>query len=282
MAEYICDVCKFIYDDGNNPSWDTLDGDWPCPVCGSLKKMFKKKDDALYQADETAELKKGRKESEQSPDLKRTMSETEHYFSDIHEISAGGDIIYEPMRTRLKTISWDDILIKGAQLAKIPLNSEDPVNVRTIIGPDADHPLIIESPVYIAHMSFGALSREAKMALAAGSAASKTAVGSGEGGILSQDFENAYKYIFEYVPNLYSVNEENLKKVDAIEIKIGQSTKPGMGGHLPGSKVTREIADLRGVNKGDDIKSPSHFPGLKTKEDLKKRGNYSAPIFRDD
>ena len=42
MAEYICDVCKFIYDDGNNPSWDTLDGDWPCPVCGSLKKMFKK------------------------------------------------------------------------------------------------------------------------------------------------------------------------------------------------------------------------------------------------
>ena len=119
-------------------------------------------------------------------------------------------------------------------------------------------------------MSFGALSREAKIALAKGSAMAHTAMCSGEGGILPEEMEAAYKYIFEYVPNKYSVTDENLKKADAIEIKIGQGTKPGMGGHLPGSKVTPEIAKIRGKNVGEDVISPSVFPGISTREDLKK------------
>ena len=118
-------------------------------------------------------------------------------------------------------------------------------------------------------MSFGALSREAKIALAKGSAIAKTAQCSGEGGILPEEMENAYKYIFEYIPNRYSVTDENLKKADAIEIKIGQGTKPGMGGHLPGEKVTPEIAEIRGKNPGDDIQSPSRIPGIETEADLK-------------
>ena len=92
---------------------------------------------------------------------------------------------------------------------------------------------------------------------------------SGEGGILPEEKAAAYKYIFEYVPNRYSVTDENLKSSDAIEIKIGQGTKPGMGGHLPGSKVTPEIAKIRNKPLGEDIISPSKFPGIDTKEDLK-------------
>lgn len=87
---------------------------------------------------------------------------------------------------------------------------------------------------------------------------------------MPEEFNNAYKYIFEYVPNKYSVNDENLKKVDAIEIKIGQGTKPGMGGHLPADKVTNEIAKIRGKKQGEDIISPSKFKDIRTKEDLKK------------
>nr|MDJ0828970.1 FMN-binding glutamate synthase family protein [Desulfobacterales bacterium] len=81
----------------------------------------------------------------------------------------------------------------------------------------------------------------------------------------------AYRYIFEYVPNQYSVTEENLKKVDAVEIKIGQSAKPGLGGHLPGKKVTSEIARIRGFKEGQDIISPSHFKDIRSREDLKNR-----------
>jgi len=131
--------------------------------------------------------------------------------------------------------------------------------------------MVIETPVYVTHMSFGALSREAKIALAKGSAAVKTAICSGEGGILPDSRKAAYRYIFEYVPNQYSVTEENLKNADAIEIKFGQSAKPGMGGHLPGNKVTKEIADIRGVAEGEDIHSPAHFADITTKEELKQK-----------
>jgi glutamate synthase domain-containing protein 2 len=131
--------------------------------------------------------------------------------------------------------------------------------------------MVLETPVYVTHMSFGALSREAKIALATGSAAVKTAMCSGEGGILPESMERAYKYIFEYVPNRYSVTEENLRRVDAIEIKIGQSAKPGMGGHLPGKKVTKEVAEVRGFEEGEDIISPAHFEEIQNKDDLKKK-----------
>jgi len=94
---------------------------------------------------------------------------------------------------------------------------------------------------------------------------------SGEGGILPESYQSAYKYIFEYVPNRYSVTDENLKKVDAIEIKIGQSAKPGMGGHLPAEKVTREIANLRGFEMGQPITSPAHFEDIRTRDDLKRK-----------
>jgi glutamate synthase domain-containing protein 2 len=120
-------------------------------------------------------------------------------------------------------------------------------------------------------MSFGALSREVKLALAKGSAAVRTAMCSGEGGIFPDSMQNSHKYIFEYVPNRYSVTDENLKQVDAIEIKIGQSAKPGMGGHLPANKVTKEIAEVRGFPEGIDIVSPARFDDIKNKDDLKKK-----------
>ena len=151
---------------------------------------------------------------------------------------------------------------------------------QTIIGPKAKKPLTINTPIYITHMSYGALSKEAQIALAKGSAAIKTAMCSGEGGILPESMEQAHKYIFEYVPNQYSVTEENLNKADAIEIKIGQSAKPGMGGHLPADKVTREIARIRGFEQGVDIISPPHFKDIKTKDDLKKKVDWlrEAPL----
>jgi methylamine---glutamate N-methyltransferase subunit C len=190
-------------------------------------------------------------------------------MADVHYIATNGHSVIEPMRTRMISYNWDEILIKGAQLAKLPLNKSQPVKTTTVIGPGADVPLIIESPVIVSHMSFGALSREAKLALSKGSSQAKTAMCSGEGGILKESLAAAYKFIFEYVPNKYSVTDEYLSKVDAVEIKIGQSAKPGMGGHLPGHKVTREIANIRGFHEGQDIHSPAHFPDIRTREDLK-------------
>ena len=188
----------------------------------------------------------------------------------IHQMAITGESIVAAMYTDFPMPNWDDILLLGCQLNPQPLESDVEVNTQTIIGKNAKKPLIIESPIYITHMSFGALSRETKIALAKGSAAIKTAQCSGEGGILVEEMDNAYRYIFEYVPNKYSTTEDNLKNADAIEIKIGQSTKPGLGGQLQGEKVTSEIAEVRGKPIGEDIHSPATIPGISTKEDLKE------------
>jgi len=279
MAKYKCEVCQFIYDEEKEGmGWDDLPAEWVCPVCGTSKKYFSSVEDTPPE-EKPPELSQEEEEGlEITIDLKKTTAATEDDFADIHEMAETGKSVYEPMRTKKPTISWDDILFKGAQLAILPLNNDDPVTTQTTIGPRSEKPLIIDTPIYVTHMSFGALSKEAKTALAKGSAAVKTAMCSGEGGILPESIENSYKYIFEFVPNQYSVNDENLKKVDAIEIKIGQSAKPGMGGHLPAHKVTDEIAAIRGFQLGKDIISPSHFKDIKNKEDLKQKMDWLRDV----
>jgi glutamate synthase domain-containing protein 2/rubredoxin len=270
MTIYKCTVCDTEYDEEKESmTWDQLATDWACFVCESGKPMFRPVEGSTPGTEAPAALTGP--VSDQPDAFEKTFDDFESYMADIHIIAETGQSLIEPMRTKKPTFSWDDILIKGAQLAKIPLNPDHPVNTQTTIGPAARQPLVVETPFFITHMSFGALSKEAKIALAKGSAAVKTAMCSGEGGILPESMQNSYKYIFEYVPNKYSVTEENLKKVDAIEIKFGQSAKPGMGGHLPGKKVTQEIAAIRGFEEGADIVSPAHFEDIKTKEDLKKK-----------
>jgi glutamate synthase domain-containing protein 2 len=271
MATYKCLACGHEYIEENEEvRWEDLPADWICPVCGVDKSFFEKQTEDASDSNTSADLPIN-EETEYLAKWKKSADKNEHYFSEIHRIAESGTSASEPMKTTQPIISWDDILIKGAQLSKIPLRHDTAVKTQTIIGPHAKHPLVIETPIYISHMSFGALSKEMKIALAKGSAAAQTLICSGEGGILPEEFDNAYKYIFEYVPNEYSVTDENLKKVDAIEIKIGQSVKPGMGGHLPAEKVTEEIATIRGKIKNKSILSPANYSDIKTKDDLKKK-----------
>ena len=274
MAKYCCQVCKYTVDEETlDAPWSDLPESWGCPVCGSGRKLFDKvEDESVPESDGGRdELPASEEPAGPYPALLRGADEFEVYMADIHSMAETGESIVEPMRTRKPTFAWDDLLIKGAQLATFPLNPDETVVTETIIGPEAAKPLVIQTPVFITHMSFGALSREAKTALAMGSAAVQTAMCSGEGGILPSSIENAHKYIFEYVPNRYSVSEENLKRVDAIEIKFGQSAKPGMGGHLPGEKVTREIAEIRGFAPGESITSPARFEDIRNRDELKAK-----------
>jgi glutamate synthase domain-containing protein 2 len=190
-------------------------------------------------------------------------------MDDIHQMSVTGASIIGAMGTRMPMPGWDDILLLGSQLNPPPLDEQTDADTETVIGRHSKKPMVMRGPVYISHMSFGALSKETKIVLAQGSAMAGTATCSGEGGVIPEEMAAAHKYIFEYVPNLYSVTPENLRNSDAVEIKIGQGTKPGMGGHLPGGKVSAEIAAIRGKPEGRDIISPSRFPGIETKEDLR-------------
>ena len=258
---YKCTICGHIHnEEATGIPLNELDA---CPICKQDISKFVEVENSKSSEniDINAELAYDKNYAKSDKDI-RAMDA-------IHQMAITGESIVAAMYTEMPMPSWDDILILGNQLNPQPLESDVDVNTRTIIGKNAKKPLIIESPIYITHMSFGALSRETKIALAKGSAAIKTAQCSGEGGILPEEMENAYRYIFEYVPNKYSATDENLKNADAIEIKIGQSTKPGLGGQLQGEKVTDEISKIRGKPLGEDIHSPATIPEVNSKEDLK-------------
>ncbi len=276
MAVYLCTVCDTEYNEGQQPvSWNNLPSDWLCPVCDSGKAFWRRvgaEPDTFLDTEETT------KETSLVFEPQKTTDSHEVYLTDIDTMAETGQSIIEPMQTMASVINWDDILIQGAQLSRIPLNHADPVDTTTIIGPNAAKPMTLATPIYISHMSFGALSKEAKIAIARGSKKMQTAIGSGEGGILPESHQDAYKYIFEYVPNRYSVTEENLRSVDAIEIKFGQSAKPGMGGHLPGGKVTKEIAGIRGFAEGADIISPAHYDDITNKDQLKAKVDWLREV----
>ncbi len=278
MHKYQCAVCGYIFDEAaEQKSFAELQA---CPVCGVPAGKFVKLEEETAEAAEAsaeqdapaAEISEAAQPKEKSLayDAAYARHDTSNrYMAEIHEMAVTGKSIIGAMGTKMKMPDWDDILILGAQLNPPPLNDEDPVCTTVVIGKNAKRPLIAENPVFISHMSFGALSKETKIALAKASTMAGSVEESGEGGIVPEERAAAKKFIFEYIPNKYSVTKENLLRADAIEIKIGQGTKPGMGGHLPAEKVTPEIAAIRSKPLGQDIHSPSKFPELNSREDLK-------------
>ncbi len=269
MAVYRCSICGEIYDEEIEPvKFDDLPDDWVCPVCHAPKSAFVKVGEDAPKKESKPVEKKAADTKDISIDPKMVRHDNGP-MDEIHALALTGKSVGEPMDTLLPIPSFDDILFLGGQLAHPPLDDGADVDISVTIGKNAEKPMVLESPIYISHMSFGALSGRAKKALSKGSAIAKTAICSGEGGVLSDEIDNAYRYIFEYVPNKYSTTMDTYERCDAVEIKIGQGTKPGMGGHLPGDKVTDIIAMMRGRPVGKDILSPSRFKEINSPEELK-------------
>ncbi len=294
MARYQCTMCGFIFDEDKEcMSFDQLER---CPACKFPRDRFVRLGDDEISRDEGEEEEEEvireheiEAESEYEPEggedeitageekglaFNKMTARTDtpiRYMDQIHETAVKGRPLYASMSTELKVPGWDDILIMGASLEHPALDESEDVDTKTVIGPHAAQPMELESPIYISHMSFGSISKEAKIALARGSAAAKTAIGSGDGGILPEERSAAYRYIFEYVPGLYSVTDENLRSSDAIEIRLSMGTKPWVGSHLPGARVTDEIAKVRDVTQYEDCTSPALFDDIRSRDDLKNK-----------
>ncbi|MBC1260577.1 glutamate synthase [Synechococcus sp. BSF8S] len=168
---------------------------------------------------------------------------------------------------------WDDIQILTAQLARRPLAESAPVGTELVIGPRARRPLRLEIPLLVSDMSFGALSEEAKRALATGAELAGTGICSGEGGMLSEEQAANHRYLYELAPAMFGYREDLLSRVQAFHFKAGQAAKTGTGGHLPGAKVTARIARLRGIPEGQPACSPASFEDLRTPADFRRFGD---------
>ena len=164
---------------------------------------------------------------------------------------------------------WSDIQFLPAQLARRPLLDHEEVSTQVIIGPKAKKPLTLKIPLFVSDMSFGALSREAKIALSKGAEMAGTGICSGEGGMLPQEQENNSKYFYELASAQFGFSWDKLDMIQAFHFKGGQGAKTGTGGHLPGKKVSKEIADVRGLKEGETAISPATFPDFHGVDDFK-------------
>ncbi len=169
--------------------------------------------------------------------------------------------------------TFDDLVIIPAQVSRPPIDKyREPCNTQVILGDRyAENPLILDTPIMIAAMSFGAISKEAKIALSMGATLAGTATNTGEGGMLPEERKYASKLIAQYASGRFGVSAAYLNNSEAVEIKIGQGAKSGMGGHLLGEKVTREVSKIRMIPEGTDALSPARHMDIVGPEDLKMK-----------
>ena len=184
--------------------------------------------------------------------------------------------------------SLDDLTFLTASLTRIPLEGyREKCVTRTVLGTKyASRPIELEIPVMITGMSYGALSFNAKVALAKGASAVGSSTTSGDGGMLPAEREHSKTMIVEVLPSRYGFNVHHLVQADGVELTIGQGGKPGTGGLLLGSKISGEIARIRELPAGVDQRSPARHPDFLGPDDmvikieeLREATDGKVPIF---
>lgn len=161
------------------------------------------------------------------------------------------------------------------------LDHETTKTEEVIIGPYCKFPYSVSSIYNISAMSYGAISAPAIRALSKGAKAAGIWLNTGEGGLSEYHLEGGADLVFQFGTAKYGVRDRNgdfdekkirevasYPQVKMIEVKLSQGAKPGKGGMLPGSKVTEEIAKIRGINAGEDSISPNNYPEFKNIGDI--------------
>src|SRR5215469_5489801 len=191
----------------------------------------------------------------------------------------------------LRRRSWptfDDLTFLPCSLTRIPLEGyRESCSTKTVLGTRfAKKPIGLDIPVMVTGMSYGALSYNAKVALARGAKLAGTSTTTGDGGLLPAERDNSKTLIYEVLPSRYGINIHHLRQADAIELTIGQGAKPGTGGLLLGSKISPEIARIRDLPEGVDQRSPCRHPDFLGPDDmilkieeLREATDWRVPIF---
>ena len=189
---------------------------------------------------------------------------------------------------KLKVPNFDDLLFLGASMSRYPLEGyREKCDTEVVLGTRyAKKPMVIDTPVTIAGMSFGALSAQAKEALGRGASEVGTSTTTGDGGMTAEERGQSSKLVYQYLPSRYGMNPDDLRKADAIEVVLGQGAKPGGGGMLLGQKISDRVAHMRTLPKGIDQRSACRHPDWTGPDDLaikiaelREITDWQVPIF---
>lgn len=194
---------------------------------------------------------------------------------------------YGTLRER-RWATFDDLTFLPCSLTRIPLEGyREKCSTKTILGTrHAQKPIELDIPIMITGMSWGALSLNAKTALAKGAAMAGSSNTTGDGGMLRAERDNSKYLIYEVLPSRYGINIHDMREADGIELTIGQGAKPGTGGLLLGSKISDTIAHQRDLPIGVDQRSPARHPDFLGPDDmvikveeLREATDGNVPIF---
>lgn len=221
----------------------------------------------------------------------RSTRWTRETIADIHAKSQLGRYQLRGGSTFQRNLpSFDDLVFQPATLTRLPLEGyRESCATRTVLGDglgQVENPIELDIPIYIASMSFGALSANAKAALGRGASRAGTMTCTGEGGMLDEERVESRTLVYQLTPSRYLLDLEHLRKADGIEIAVGQGAKPGTGGLLLGMKVSERVAEMRTLPAGVDQRSTTRHPDFMGADDmsikiaeLREATDYRVPIF---
>lgn len=195
---------------------------------------------------------------------------------------------YNCFNKRMPT--FDDLVFVPATMTRLPLEGyRENCDLTTVLGAGTglvEKPLELKIPIYIASMSFGALSASAKAAIGYGASKAGTMTCTGEGGMLEEERSASQRLVYQLTPSRYGVDLDHIRRADGLELVVGQGAKPGTGGLLLGMKISERVSDMRTLPIGVDQRSTVRHPDFLGADDmavkieeLRIATNYQVPIL---
>ncbi len=225
------------------------------------------------------------------------------YIEDvIRQAESGGMLLTGMGNDKSYRIYWDHLVLNASQVTNPSIDPlREPMELRTYIGAKPDRlevdaktlavktkiapQVAIELPVMFSAMSYGAISLTACETLARAATEMGTLYNTGEGGLHRTLYKYGKNTIVQVASGRFGVHSQYLDAGAMVEIKIGQGAKPGIGGHLPGEKVSAEVSMTRMIPQGTDALSPAPQHDIYSIEDLsqlifalKEATNYTKPV----
>lgn len=202
------------------------------------------------------------------------------------QASSGGVLLSSMGNPNSLPVYWDRILINASQVTNPSIDPlREPMETKVFLGKkpekierstdgklrcDLPPQLELSMPVLFSAMSYGSISYNAHKALASAATAAGILYNTGEGGLHEDFYCYGKNTIVQVASGRFGVHEEYLKAGAAIEIKMGQGAKPGIGGHLPGTKIVGDVSRTRMIPEGSDAISPAPHHDIYSIEDLRQ------------
>ncbi len=205
------------------------------------------------------------------------------------QAETGGVLLSGMGNDRPHTVYWDRLLLNASQVTNPSIDPlREPMELVTFLGRKPDSVRFVEEggsvklatrvapqlelavPIMFSAMSYGSISYNASVALAHAAREAGTFANSGEGGLHPDLRELGDNMIVQVASGRFGVDQEYLNTAAAVEIKIGQGAKPGIGGHLPGEKVDAAVSATRMIPEGTDALSPAPHHDIYSIEDLRQ------------